>query len=86
MFAAMQHALRATCDMSTAERYRAAVERRDLPAVGELLSQDIVFHSPVTFHPFLGRETVTALLRAGASRCSRTSVSPTSCRWTARTR
>jgi ketosteroid isomerase-like protein len=48
--------------MSTAERYRAAVERRDLQAVGELLSQDIVFHSPVTFHPFLGRETVTALL------------------------
>jgi ketosteroid isomerase-like protein len=48
--------------MSTAERYRAAVERRDLPSVGELLAQDIVFHSPVTFHPFLGRETVTALL------------------------
>ncbi len=48
--------------MSTAERYRAAVERRDLAAVGELLSADIVFHSPVTFHPFLGRETVTALL------------------------
>jgi hypothetical protein len=47
---------------STAERYRAAVERRDLAAVGELLSQGIVFHSPVTFHPFLGRETVTALL------------------------
>ncbi len=48
--------------MTTAERYRAAVERRDLPAVGELLAEDIVFHSPVTFHPFLGRETVTALL------------------------
>ncbi len=48
--------------MSTAERYRAAVERRDLAAVGELMSQEIVFHSPVTFHPFLGRETVTALL------------------------
>ncbi len=48
--------------MSTVERYRAAVERRDLPAVGELLAQEIVFHSPVTFHPFLGRETVTALL------------------------
>jgi ketosteroid isomerase-like protein len=48
--------------MTTAARYRAAVERRDLPAVGELLAEDIVFHSPVTFHPFLGRETVTALL------------------------
>jgi ketosteroid isomerase-like protein len=48
--------------MTTAARYRAAVERKDLPAVGELLAEDIVFHSPVTFHPFLGRETVTALL------------------------
>jgi ketosteroid isomerase-like protein len=48
--------------MTTAQRYRAAVERKDLPAVGELLAEDIVFHSPVTFHPFLGRETVTALL------------------------
>jgi hypothetical protein len=48
--------------MSTAERYRAAVERKDLEAVGELLAEEIVFHSPVTFHPFLGRETVTRLL------------------------
>ncbi len=48
--------------MSTAERYRAAVERKDLETVGELLAEQIVFHSPVTFHPFLGRETVTGLL------------------------
>lgn len=48
--------------MSTAERYRAAVERKDLPAVGELLAEQIVFHSPVTFHPFIGRQTVTRLL------------------------
>jgi hypothetical protein len=48
--------------MSTAELYRAAVERRDLAAVGELLAEEIVFHSPVTFHPFIGRETVTRLL------------------------
>jgi len=48
--------------MSTAERYRAAVERRDLTAVGELLAAQVVFHSPVTFHPFLGRDTVTRLL------------------------
>ena len=47
---------------TTAQRYRAAVERKDLPAVGELLAEDIVFHSPITFHPFLGRATVTALL------------------------
>jgi hypothetical protein len=48
--------------MSTAERYRVAVERRDLAAVGELLAAQVVFHSPVTFHPFLGRDTVTRLL------------------------
>jgi SnoaL-like domain len=48
--------------MSTAERFREAVERKDLSAAGELLARDIVFHSPVTFHPFLGRETVSALL------------------------
>jgi hypothetical protein len=48
--------------MSTAERYRAAVEAKDLDSVADLLAEEIVFHSPVTFHPFLGRETVTRLL------------------------
>jgi hypothetical protein len=47
---------------TTAERFRAAVERNDLAAAGELLAPEIVFHSPVTFHPFVGRETVSALL------------------------
>src|SRR5271166_6065300 len=47
---------------STAERFRAAVERQDIDAARELLAQDIVFHSPVTFHPFLGRDTVIELL------------------------
>jgi ketosteroid isomerase-like protein len=48
--------------MSTAERYRAGVEAKDLDSVTELLAEEIVFHSAVTFHPFLGRETVTRLL------------------------
>jgi SnoaL-like domain len=48
--------------MSTAARYRAAVEGRELDAVAELLAPEIVFHSPVTFHPFVGRETVRRLL------------------------
>lgn len=48
--------------MTTAERFRVAIERKDLAAVAELLALDVVFHSPVTFHPFLGRETVSALL------------------------
>jgi SnoaL-like domain len=48
--------------VSTAAEFRAAVERSDLAAASELLAPDIVFHSPVTFHPFLGRETVSRLL------------------------
>jgi hypothetical protein len=48
--------------MSTAAAFRAAVERSDLEAVRELLAPDIVFHSPVTFHPFIGRDTVAQLL------------------------
>jgi hypothetical protein len=48
--------------VSTAERYRAAIERMDIDAVGELFAPEIVFHSPVTFHPFIGKQTVTRLL------------------------
>lgn len=46
----------------TAARFRAAVEAGDLAAAGELLAEHVVFHSPVTFHPFVGRETVSRLL------------------------
>ena len=48
--------------MNAAQRFRAAVESGDIGAVTELLAADIVFHSPVTFHPFVGRETVVGLL------------------------
>jgi hypothetical protein len=48
--------------MATADRLRAAIEGGDIDAAGELLADDIVFHSPVTFHPFIGRDTVTRLL------------------------
>jgi hypothetical protein len=48
--------------MSAAASFRAAVERHDVEGVRELLAPDIVFHSPVTFHPFVGRDTVMALL------------------------
>jgi SnoaL-like domain len=47
---------------STAARFRRAVESTDLAAAAELLSPEIAFHSPVTFHPFTGRETVSRLL------------------------
>jgi hypothetical protein len=46
----------------SAAAFRAAVEAGDLDAARELFAQDIVFHSPITFHPFIGRETVARLL------------------------
>ena len=49
--------------MSSATSFRAAVESGDIDAAEALFAQDIVFHSPATFHPFVGRETVIALLR-----------------------
>jgi hypothetical protein len=52
----------ATAVAETTARFRAAVENADLDAAGELLAPEIVFHSPVTFHPFLGRDTVRRLL------------------------
>jgi SnoaL-like protein len=42
--------------------FRGAVERGDIGAVPELLAEDVVFHSPVTFHPYVGRATVSELL------------------------
>jgi hypothetical protein len=48
--------------MNAASRFRAAAESKDIAAAGELFAEEIVFHSPATFHPFVGRETVTRLL------------------------
>jgi hypothetical protein len=48
--------------VSAAAPFRAAVERWDIDAISQLLAEDVCFHSPVTFHPFVGREDVTALL------------------------
>jgi hypothetical protein len=48
--------------MNAAQRFREAVESSDIEAAAELFAPEVVFHSPATFHPFLGRETVTALL------------------------
>jgi hypothetical protein len=42
--------------------FRAAVESGDIAEVSSLLAEDVCFHSPVTFHPFIGREDVTRLL------------------------
>ena len=48
--------------MNAAAGFRAAVEAGDIDAASALFADGIVFHSPATFHPFVGRETVTRLL------------------------
>jgi hypothetical protein len=48
--------------MDAASAFRAAVESDDIEAARELLAEDIVFHSPATFHPFVGKDTVGRLL------------------------
>ena len=48
--------------MSAADDFRAAVESREISGVPALLAEDIVFHSPVTFHAFEGRDAVSHVL------------------------
>lgn len=48
------------------DRFRRAVEAKDLGALDELFSEDVVFRSPVVFKPYEGREALGALLRAVA--------------------
>jgi outer membrane murein-binding lipoprotein Lpp len=43
--------------------FRAAVEARDLDAAVAQLADDVVFHSPVAFRPYRGRDTVGLILR-----------------------
>jgi limonene-1,2-epoxide hydrolase len=44
--------------------FRAAVEAKDMDAAVALLAEDVVFHSPVVFRPYHGREAVGTILRA----------------------
>lgn len=44
--------------------FRAAVEARDIDTVLDLLSEDVVFRSPVVFRPYQGRAAVAPVLRA----------------------
>jgi hypothetical protein len=44
------------------EAFRAAVEAKDLDAMVDALAPDVVFHSPITFKPFEGKEAVSTLL------------------------
>ncbi|MFD3539015.1 nuclear transport factor 2 family protein [Streptomyces sp. NPDC058662] len=47
--------------METAERFRAAVEKRDLAALDDLFTEDIRLYSPVKFTPFEGKQAVLGL-------------------------
>ena len=42
--------------------FRQAVEARDLAALTNLLAPNVVFHSPVSFQPYQGREQVGFIL------------------------
>jgi hypothetical protein len=44
--------------------FRAAIEAGDLDAAVALLSDDVVFRSPIVFKPYTGRAAVGALLAA----------------------
>jgi hypothetical protein len=44
--------------------FRAAIEARDMDAAVALLSDDVVFRSPVVFKPYQRREAVAPILRA----------------------
>jgi hypothetical protein len=44
--------------------FRAAVEARDINAALDLLSEDVVFRSPVVFSPYRGRDAVAPILHA----------------------
>ncbi len=44
--------------------FRAAVEARDFEGAVALLAEDVVFRSPVVFHPYEGRDMAAAILFA----------------------
>jgi hypothetical protein len=43
--------------------FRVAAERHDIDALMGTLAPDVVLHSPVTFAPYVGKETVGGVLR-----------------------
>ncbi|MFE5162114.1 nuclear transport factor 2 family protein [Streptomyces sp. NPDC056697] len=47
--------------MNAADRFRAAVDNKDLTALGELFTEDIRLYSPVKFTPFEGKPMVLGL-------------------------
>lgn len=49
------------------ERFRRAVEAKDVDAMVDCLADGVVFQSPLVFRPYVGRAAVGTLLRAAAS-------------------
>jgi len=47
--------------------FRRAVEARELGSVGELLTEDVVLHSPIAFRPYQGRQMVAGIINLVAS-------------------
>lgn len=47
--------------LEAAERFRAAVEKRDLTTLDDLFTDDVRLYSPVKFTPFEGKPAVLAL-------------------------
>jgi SnoaL-like domain len=46
------------------DRFRAAVEQRNVDQARELFHEDVTFRSPVVFKPYEGRDKVLSVLRA----------------------
>ena len=46
------------------DRFRAAAESKDFSAIDELFAEDVVFHSPVVYKPYEGRDAVAMILGA----------------------
>jgi hypothetical protein len=46
------------------DRFRAAVESKDVSAIDQLFADDVTFRSPVVFKPYEGREAIAMLLGA----------------------
>ena len=47
--------------------FRRAVEARELERVGELLTEDVVLHSPIAYRPYRGRQMVANIINLVAS-------------------
>jgi hypothetical protein len=50
-----------TATETAVDRFRTAVERRELDALSELFTEDVRLYSPVKFRPFEGRDQVLGL-------------------------